>query len=114
MKSIYQKFLALILFTPLTAIADWGLNMTQGVTPISNEIYDMHMLTLCVVTIIGILVFGVMFWSIFHHRKSKGAKAAKFSHSTTVEIIWTIDQNITPNTNMPIIVTTQSVSMCIS
>jgi cytochrome c oxidase subunit 2 len=90
LKSIYQKFLALIIFTPLTAIADWGLNMTQGVTPISNEIYDMHMLTLWVVTIIGILVFGVMFWSIFHHRKSKGAKAAKFSHSTTVEIIWTI------------------------
>ena len=90
MKSIYQKFLALILFTPLTAIADWGLNITQGVTPISNEIYDMHMLTLWVVTIIGILVFGVMFLSIFHHIKSKGAKAAKFSHSTTVEIIWTI------------------------
>ena len=90
MKSIYQKFLALIIFTPLTAMADWGLNMTQGVTPISKEIYDMHMLTLWVVTIIGILVFGVMFWSIFHHRKSKGAKAAKFSHSTTVEIIWTI------------------------
>ena len=90
MKSIYQKFLGLILLTPLTALADWGLNMTQGVTPISKEIYDMHMLTLWVVTVIGILVFGVMFWSIFHHRKSKGAKASKFSHSTTVEIIWTI------------------------
>ena len=90
MKSIYQKFLVLILLTPLTALADWGLNMTQGVTPISKEIYDMHMLTLWVVTVIGILVFGVMFWSIFHHRKSKGAKASKFSHSTTVEIIWTI------------------------
>ena len=71
-------------------MADWGLNMTQGVTPISKEIYDMHMLTLWVVTIIGILVFGVMFWSIFHHRKSKGVQASKFSHSTTVEIIWTI------------------------
>ena len=90
MKSIYQKFLVLTLLTPLSALADWGLNMTQGVTPISKEIYDMHMLTLWVVTVIGILVFGVMFWSIFHHRKSKGAKAAKFSHSTTVEIIWTI------------------------
>ena len=90
MKSIYQKFLGLIPLTPLTALADWGLNMTQGVTPISKEIYDMHMLTLWVVTIIGILVFGVMFWSIFHHRKSKGVKASKFSHSTTVEIIWTI------------------------
>ena len=83
MKSIYQKFLGLILLTPLTALADWGLNMTQGVTPISKEIYDMHMLTLWVVTIIGILVFGVMFWSIFHHRKSKGVKASKFSHSNS-------------------------------
>ena len=90
MKFIYQKLLSLLLLLPFSAIAEWGLNMTQGVTPISKEIYDMHMLTLWVVTIIGVLVFGVMFWSIFHHRKSKGAKAAKFSHSTTVEIIWTI------------------------
>ena len=90
MKSIYQKFLALIIFTPLSALADWDLNLTKGVTPISREIYDMHMVTLWVVTVIGVLVFGVMFWSIFHHRKSKGAKASNFSHSTTVEIIWTI------------------------
>ena len=71
-------------------MADWALNMREGATPISQEIYNLHMVTLWVVTIIGILVFGVMFWSIFHHRKSKGVKAAKFSHSTTVEIIWTI------------------------
>ena len=90
MKSVYQKFLALILLLPISAIADWDLNLTKGVTPISREIYDMHMVTLWVVTIIGILVFSVMFWSIFHHRKSKGVKASKFSHSTTVEIIWTI------------------------
>lgn len=90
MKSIYQKFLALILFTPLTVLAAWDLNLTKGVTPISREIYDMHMVTLWVVTVIGVLVFGVMFWSIFHHRKSKGVKASNFSHSTTVEIIWTI------------------------
>jgi cytochrome c oxidase subunit 2 len=90
LKSIYQKFLALILFTPLTVLAAWDLNLTKGVTPISREIYDMHMVTLWVVTVIGVLVFGVMFWSIFHHRKSKGVKASNFSHSTTVEIIWTI------------------------
>ncbi len=90
MKSFYQKILATLLLLPLSVLADWGLNMTQGVTPISREIYDMHMVSLWVVTIIGVLVFAVMFWSIFHHRKSKGAKAAKFSHSTTVEIIWTI------------------------
>ena len=90
MKSIYQKLLFLLFIFPISAFADWGLNMTQGVTPISRAIYNMHMVTLWVVTIIGVLVFSVMFWSIFHHRKSRGVKPAKFSHSTTVEIIWTI------------------------
>lgn len=90
LKSSLQKLFLVLFFTPLSAMADWALNMREGATPISQEIYNMHMVTLWVVTIIGILVFGVMFWSIFHHRKSKGAKAAKFSHSTTVEIIWTI------------------------
>ena len=73
-----------------TAAAEWGLNMTRGVTPISREVYDLHMLILWIVTIIGIGVFGVIFWSIYHHRKSKGAVAAQFHHSTTAEITWTI------------------------
>ena len=72
------------------ANADWTLNMTRGVTPVSHEVYQLHMLILDVVTVIGIGVFAVMFWSIYHHRKSKGAVAAKFHHSTTAEITWTI------------------------
>ncbi|MDX1519592.1 MAG: cytochrome c oxidase subunit II, partial [Gammaproteobacteria bacterium] len=72
------------------AWAEYGLNLTRGVTPISQQVYDLHMLILWIVTIIGVLVFGVMFWSIFHHRKSKGAVAAQFHHSTKAEIIWTI------------------------
>ena len=90
LKSGLKKLFLVLFFTPLSVMADWALNMREGATPISQEIYNLHMVTLWVVTIIGILVFGVMFWSIFHHRKSKGVKAAKFSHSTTVEIIWTI------------------------
>ncbi|MEE8321733.1 MAG: cytochrome c oxidase subunit II, partial [Gammaproteobacteria bacterium] len=39
---------------------------------------------------IGIVVFSVMIWSIFHHRKSKGAVAAQFHHNTRIEIIWTV------------------------
>ena len=72
------------------ASADWALNLRQGVTPISREVYNLHMLILWIVTIIGIAVFSVMFWSIFHHRKSKGAVAAQFHHSTAAEIAWTI------------------------
>lgn len=88
--NILVIFSLLFMLSPNVLNAAWGLNMTQGVTPISQDVYNMHMTSLYVVTVIGILVFSVMFWSIFHHRKSKGVKPAKFSHSTTVEVIWTL------------------------
>ena len=72
------------------AWAEYGLNLTRGVTPTSKVVYDLHMLILWIVFIIGILVFSVMFYSIYHHRKSRGAVAAQFHHSTKAEIIWTI------------------------
>ena len=82
--------LAFLMWASMASATEWGLNMTRGVTPISREVYDLHMLILWVVTIIGIGVFSVMFWSIFHHRKSKGVEPAKFHHNTTAEITWTI------------------------
>lgn len=90
MKSFIHKVILFFGIFPLTVLADWDLNLRKGATPISQEIFDLHMFSLWVVTVIGVIVFGVMFWSIFHHRKSKGVKPATFSHSTTVEIIWTI------------------------
>ncbi len=72
------------------SFADYGLNMTPGVTPMSHQIYDLHMLIFWVCVVIAMLVFGVMFFSILNHRKSQGAVAAHFHESTTVEIIWTI------------------------
>ncbi len=68
----------------------WQLNMTQGVTHTSQMAYDAHMFALWVCVVIGILVFGAMFYAMFKFRKSKGAVAAQFSHNTTAEIIWTV------------------------
>ncbi|MCK5889992.1 MAG: cytochrome c oxidase subunit II [Methylococcales bacterium] len=62
----------------------------EGVTSLSKDVYDLHMFALWVCVVIGVLVFGAMFYSIYHHRKSKGHKAAQFHHSTKVEIIWSI------------------------
>jgi len=73
-----------------TAHADYTLNLTKGVTQLSNELYDLHMLILWICVFIGVVVFGAMFYSIFHHRKSKGHQAAQFHENTTVEIVWTI------------------------
>ncbi len=70
--------------------AAWELNMTQGVTQISRDTYDLHMQILWWCVAIGIVVFGVMLWSIINHRKSKGAVAATFHESTKVEILWTV------------------------
>ena len=72
------------------AAADYALNLRQGVTSISREAYDLHMMILWICVAIGAVVFTAMFISIFNHRKSKGAQPAQFHESTTVEIIWTI------------------------
>lgn len=92
MKKTKQLLACLVLMTLGlgTAHADYTLNLMRGVTQVSNEIYDLHMLILWICVFIGIAVFGTMFYSIFHHRKSKGHKAAQFHENTTVEIIWTI------------------------
>jgi len=63
--------------------------MPRGVTEISREIYGLHMLIFWWCVAIGVVVFGVMFWSVIAHRKSKGAKPASFHESTLVELIWT-------------------------
>ncbi|ADJ29817.1 cytochrome c oxidase subunit II [Nitrosococcus watsonii] len=72
------------------ACAELDLNLTRGVTPTSEEIYDLHMLIFWVCVGVGILVYGVMAWSIYHHRKSKGAVASQFHENLTLEVTWTI------------------------
>ncbi len=92
MKKTKQLFAGLILMALGlgTAQAEYTLNLMKGVTKVSNDIYDLHMLILWICVFIGIGVFGTMFYSIYHHRKSRGHKAAQFHENTTVEIIWTI------------------------
>lgn len=73
-----------------TAIAkDMPLNLTKGVTDISRNVYDLHMIIFYICCAIGVVVFGIMFWSMLHHRKSKGVTPANFHESTKVEILWT-------------------------
>jgi cytochrome c oxidase subunit 2 len=66
------------------------LNLPVGVTKIASDIYDLHTLMLLICLVIFILVFGVMFYAIFKHRKSLGHKAETWHENTTVEIIWTV------------------------
>jgi cytochrome c oxidase subunit II len=83
--------LSLACALPAHAESGWSLlNMTQGVTDISREIYGLHMEIFWICVIIGVIVFGAMIYSIVTFRKSKGAVAdVTLVHNTTVELIWT-------------------------
>ena len=88
---LLKSGLALLMAFASTVVhADWQLNMPQGVTDISAEVYGLHMLTFWICVVIGVIVFGVMIYSMIKHRKSKGAVADNFHESTKVELIWTI------------------------
>ena len=81
---------ALLALFPAIASAAYQMNLQPPVTRIAGEIYELHTLMMIIIVIVFLLVFSVMFYSIFKHRKSVGAKAAQFHESTTVEIIWTV------------------------
>lgn len=81
-----------ILFVGLSlpAVADWRLNMHRGVTPISKEIYHLHMTIFWICVAIGVIVFSVMIYAMVFHRKSKGHTAAEFHSHMALEIVWAI------------------------
>ena len=87
---IRKSILGLLgLISASTAKADWALNMPRGITELSAETYDLHMMFFWWCAAIGVVVFGVMIISLIKHRKSVGAEPAKFSHSTKAEVLWT-------------------------
>ena len=91
------KQAAFMLFSSVLAMASnfaWAenssLNLRKGVTEVSRNAYELHMIVLWVCVAIGIVVFGAMIYSMFAHRKSKGAVAATFHESHKVEVLWTV------------------------
>ncbi len=65
-------------------------NMPIGVTEISREVFNLHMLIYWICVAIGVVVYGVMAYSIVMHRKSKKREAAQFHESATAEFVWTL------------------------
>ncbi|MDH5204441.1 MAG: cytochrome c oxidase subunit II, partial [Hylemonella sp.] len=107
MKSIFEKLTSLLLaasawagtaaFTAAQAVNDLpggpavrGMNLQPAVTKIAEEQQWLHWFMMIICIVIFIAVFGVMFYSIWKHRKSVGAKSADFHESVKVEIAWTV------------------------
>ena len=82
-----------LLVTALASGAAWAdreWNLPPPVTPIAHEIFELHAIIFWICVVIFVVVFGVMGYSIYAHRKSKGHVAEQFHENTTVEIIWTV------------------------
>lgn len=82
--------LAVALLASTPAWAEYALNMPEGVTPFSAEVYELHMIIFLICVAIGVVVFGAMIYSMIRFRKSRGAVASTFSHSTKLEVLWTV------------------------
>lgn len=93
LKNAWHRLAVALLLGSTSAVAlaytpaKW--NLPEGVTEISHEVHDLHMMMFWVCVAIGVVVFGVMFYSVFAHRRSKHPKPADFHESTLVEILWT-------------------------
>jgi len=74
----------------LPALADYRLNMSPGVTPISHEVYHLHMVAFWICVFIGVVVFSVMFYALIMHRKSRHPVPAQFNQHLSLEIAWTV------------------------
>ena len=90
--SIFTKYFAgmAFLFSGNTFAAWDDLNMTEGVTAISKEVFDLHMLIFWICVAIGLVVFSVMFYSMFAFTKKKNPNPSSFHENTKLELAWTI------------------------
>jgi cytochrome c oxidase subunit II len=86
--------LTLLLVSSASVASDWAersnLNLRPGVTDISQDVYSLHMAILIIVSVIGLLVFGLIMYSAVAHRRSKRPQPATFHEHVGLEIFWTV------------------------
>ena len=89
-KSAYSALLMLSLY-PSEVLSDWdALNMREGVTQVSRDVFELHMLIFYICVVIGAVVFSVMFYSLFRYTKKRNPNPSTFHESTKLEVAWTV------------------------
>ena len=89
-KSAFTALLMLSLY-PSEVLSDWdALNMREGVTQVSRDVFELHMLIFYICVAIGAVVFSVMFYSLFRYTKKRNPNPATFHESTKLEVAWTV------------------------
>jgi cytochrome c oxidase subunit 2 len=91
-RKVFTGFILVLplIFSSLIFSESSDYNMPIGVTEVSESIFGLHMLIFWICVVIGVIVFSIMFWSLWKYRKSKGAVAADFDDNFWLEIGWTV------------------------
>jgi cytochrome c oxidase subunit II len=90
LKHLRASALATAALASTGALADYAVDILEPASPMALDAYNLHWGIMWVCVAIFFIVFGAMFWSVFKHRRSVGAKAAQFHENTTIEVIWTV------------------------
>lgn len=81
---------SVVVLASTTALGAYELNMPEGITGISRDTYQLHMIIFGICVLIGLAVYGILVFSLIKYRKSKGAVPSTFHHSTRLEVAWTV------------------------
>lgn len=94
---MFKKFLTLCLFAAILALAPdalaetvhWGGFPTpQG--PIAEKVTNIYNFIFYIIALIALIVLAGLGYCVWKFRESKNEKPAKFSHSTVLEVVWTV------------------------
>jgi len=69
--------------------SNWQKGFQEPASPVMRQISEVHDMVMIIISCIGVLVIGLVLYAVWRFRESKNPKPAKFSHNTTLEIIWT-------------------------
>ena len=89
-RRLSSSLMIAILMASSRSVSAQQMNLRPGVTELSQRIQDMHHISLWVCVVVGIVVFGAMFYTMFAHRQSRHPNPASFHENTVIEIIWTV------------------------
>lgn len=67
----------------------WQMFYQEPATPVMDDLYDFHVLLLCIEGGIVVLVACLLLYVVFRFRASRNPEPSQTAHNTPLEMIWT-------------------------
>jgi cytochrome c oxidase subunit 2 len=68
-----------------------GIGLQQAASPLKHQVHFFHdSILLPIITVISLFVLALLLWIVIRYNKKANPIPAKWSHNTTIEVIWTL------------------------